>query len=174
MTLAFLENQLASALTLQSAQEYRYWLLIYARFLVNEGTKLSAEGTNISFEYCRCVLIENEKWWKVKQPRCFQKIWTQLSDWTGGNCRKASLHSVICSTQALYKQLLYFIYFSVFPSRLRVSPQRTLQGAPGSCPQISGYILGAHHTGTTTKISLFLLILSFNMIQSPLDINSFY
>lgn len=40
MTLAFLENQLASALTLQSAQEYRYWLLIYARFLVNEGTKL--------------------------------------------------------------------------------------------------------------------------------------
>lgn len=37
MTLAFLENQLASALTLQSAQEYRYWLLIYARFLVNEG-----------------------------------------------------------------------------------------------------------------------------------------
>lgn len=77
MTLAFLENQLASALTLQSAQEYRYWLLIYARFLVNEGTKLSAEGTNISFEYCRCVLIENEKWWKLKQPRCFQKIWTQ-------------------------------------------------------------------------------------------------
>lgn len=41
MTLAFLENQLASALMLQSAQEYRYWLLIYARFLVNEGTKLS-------------------------------------------------------------------------------------------------------------------------------------
>lgn len=41
MTLAFLENQLASALTLQSAQEYRYWLLIYARFLVNEGTEPS-------------------------------------------------------------------------------------------------------------------------------------
>uniref|UniRef100_A0A3B4UI06 Protein HIRA n=1 Tax=Seriola dumerili TaxID=41447 RepID=A0A3B4UI06_SERDU len=39
MTLAFLENQLASALTLQSAQEYRYWLLIYARFLVNEGSE---------------------------------------------------------------------------------------------------------------------------------------
>lgn len=39
MTLAFLENQLASTLMLQSAQEYRYWLLIYARFLVNEGTK---------------------------------------------------------------------------------------------------------------------------------------
>lgn len=37
MTLAFLENQLASALTLQSMQEYRYWLLIYTRFLVNEG-----------------------------------------------------------------------------------------------------------------------------------------
>jgi len=42
MTLAFLENQLASALTLQSSQEYRYWLLIYARFLVNEGTEASA------------------------------------------------------------------------------------------------------------------------------------
>uniref|UniRef100_A0A3P8VPA2 Protein HIRA n=1 Tax=Cynoglossus semilaevis TaxID=244447 RepID=A0A3P8VPA2_CYNSE len=39
MTLAFLENQLASSLTLQSAQEYRYWLLIYARFLVNEGSE---------------------------------------------------------------------------------------------------------------------------------------
>uniref|UniRef100_A0A665U5B1 Protein HIRA n=1 Tax=Echeneis naucrates TaxID=173247 RepID=A0A665U5B1_ECHNA len=39
MTLAFLENQLASALTLQSATEYRYWLLIYARFLVNEGSE---------------------------------------------------------------------------------------------------------------------------------------
>ncbi|KAM3868468.1 protein HIRA [Diretmus argenteus] len=39
MTLAFLENQLASALTLLSAQEYRYWLLIYARFLVNEGSE---------------------------------------------------------------------------------------------------------------------------------------
>ncbi|XP_068594513.1 protein HIRA [Brachionichthys hirsutus] len=39
MTMAFLENQLASALTLQSAQEYRYWLLIYTRFLVNEGSE---------------------------------------------------------------------------------------------------------------------------------------
>ncbi|KAI1901111.1 hypothetical protein AGOR_G00056830 [Albula goreensis] len=37
MTLAYLENQLASALTLKSSQEYRHWLLIYARFLVNEG-----------------------------------------------------------------------------------------------------------------------------------------
>ncbi|XP_015230076.1 PREDICTED: protein HIRA [Cyprinodon variegatus] len=39
MTLAFLENQLASALALQSSQEYRYWLLIYARFLVIEGSE---------------------------------------------------------------------------------------------------------------------------------------
>ncbi|XP_051924864.1 protein HIRA [Hippocampus zosterae] len=38
MTLAFLENQLAAALALRSAAEYRYWLLIYARFLVNEGS----------------------------------------------------------------------------------------------------------------------------------------
>lgn len=45
MTLAFLENQQAAALTLQSAQEYRYWLLIYARFLVNEGNKLSNDFT---------------------------------------------------------------------------------------------------------------------------------
>ncbi|XP_063051137.1 protein HIRA [Engraulis encrasicolus] len=37
MTLAFLENQLASALTLASAPEYRHWLIIYTRFLVNEG-----------------------------------------------------------------------------------------------------------------------------------------
>uniref|UniRef100_A0A8C8VJP1 Protein HIRA n=1 Tax=Pelusios castaneus TaxID=367368 RepID=A0A8C8VJP1_9SAUR len=36
-TLAYLENQIASALTLQSSHEYRHWLLIYARYLVNEG-----------------------------------------------------------------------------------------------------------------------------------------
>lgn len=39
MTLAFLDNQLAAALALCSAHEYRYWLLIYARFLVNEGSE---------------------------------------------------------------------------------------------------------------------------------------
>ncbi|XP_056141509.1 protein HIRA [Lampris incognitus] len=39
VTLAFLENQLASAVALLSAREYRYWLLIYARFLVNEGSE---------------------------------------------------------------------------------------------------------------------------------------
>ncbi|KAI5619887.1 protein HIRA [Silurus asotus] len=37
MTLSFLENQLSSALILHSANEYRHWLLIYTRFLVNEG-----------------------------------------------------------------------------------------------------------------------------------------
>ncbi|KAI2664902.1 Protein HIRA [Labeo rohita] len=37
ITLAFLENQLSAALILLSASEYRHWLLIYARFLVNEG-----------------------------------------------------------------------------------------------------------------------------------------
>lgn len=39
VTLAFLETQLSAALTLQSRQEYRHWLLIYARFLVNEGSE---------------------------------------------------------------------------------------------------------------------------------------
>ncbi|XP_066545389.1 protein HIRA isoform X2 [Amia ocellicauda] len=39
MTLAYLENQMASALILKSSQEYRHWLLIYARFLVNEGSE---------------------------------------------------------------------------------------------------------------------------------------
>ncbi|XP_020852063.1 protein HIRA isoform X1 [Phascolarctos cinereus] len=36
-TLAYLESQMAAALTLQSSHEYRHWLLIYARYLVNEG-----------------------------------------------------------------------------------------------------------------------------------------
>ncbi|KAE8634734.1 hypothetical protein XENTR_v10002420 [Xenopus tropicalis] len=36
-TMAYLENQVAAALMLQSSQEYRHWLLIYARYLVNEG-----------------------------------------------------------------------------------------------------------------------------------------
>ncbi|XP_072288928.1 protein HIRA [Eucyclogobius newberryi] len=39
VTLAFLETQLSSALALQSASEYRHWLLVYARFLVNEGSE---------------------------------------------------------------------------------------------------------------------------------------
>lgn len=37
MTLGFLENQLAAALALASGPEYHYWLLVYTRFLVNEG-----------------------------------------------------------------------------------------------------------------------------------------
>ncbi|XP_062896977.1 protein HIRA isoform X3 [Mobula hypostoma] len=36
-TLAYLENQVAAAMTLKSSQEYRHWLLIYTRYLVNEG-----------------------------------------------------------------------------------------------------------------------------------------
>ncbi|NWU02054.1 HIRA protein, partial [Orthonyx spaldingii] len=36
-TLAYLENQIAAALMLQSSHEYHHWLLIYARYLVNEG-----------------------------------------------------------------------------------------------------------------------------------------
>ncbi|XP_075072457.1 protein HIRA [Mixophyes fleayi] len=36
-TMAHLENQIAAARLLQSSQEYKYWLLIYARYLVNEG-----------------------------------------------------------------------------------------------------------------------------------------
>uniref|UniRef100_A0A803VPF4 Protein HIRA n=1 Tax=Ficedula albicollis TaxID=59894 RepID=A0A803VPF4_FICAL len=35
-TLAYLENQIAAALILQSSHEYHHWLLIYARYLVNE------------------------------------------------------------------------------------------------------------------------------------------
>ncbi|XP_039728831.1 protein HIRA isoform X2 [Pteropus medius] len=42
-TLAYLENQVAAALTLQSSHEYRHWLLLYARYLVNEGS--AEEGT---------------------------------------------------------------------------------------------------------------------------------
>uniref|UniRef100_A0A452QXI4 Protein HIRA n=1 Tax=Ursus americanus TaxID=9643 RepID=A0A452QXI4_URSAM len=38
-TLAYLENQVAAALTLQSSHEYRHWLLLYARYLVNEGER---------------------------------------------------------------------------------------------------------------------------------------
>ncbi|XP_062310638.1 protein HIRA isoform X2 [Osmerus eperlanus] len=39
LTLAFLDSQLASSLALLSAHEYRHWLIIYARFLVNEGSE---------------------------------------------------------------------------------------------------------------------------------------
>lgn len=39
VTMAFLETQLSAALTLQSRLEFRHWLLIYARFLVNEGSE---------------------------------------------------------------------------------------------------------------------------------------
>ncbi|XP_007119132.1 protein HIRA isoform X4 [Physeter macrocephalus] len=36
-TLAYLESQVAAALTLRSSHEYRHWLLLYVRYLVNEG-----------------------------------------------------------------------------------------------------------------------------------------
>ncbi|KAK0156498.1 Protein HIRA [Merluccius polli] len=39
LTSSFLECQLASSRVLLSPQEYRYWLLIYARFLVTEGSE---------------------------------------------------------------------------------------------------------------------------------------
>lgn len=39
VTMAFLETQLSAALTLQSRLEFRHWLLVYARFLVNEGSE---------------------------------------------------------------------------------------------------------------------------------------
>lgn len=60
MTLAFLENQLTSALTLQSAAEYRHWLLIYARFLVSEGTPQRRSLRTLAVEerfqhVCVCV-----------------------------------------------------------------------------------------------------------------------
>ena len=44
LTSSFLECQLASARVLLSPQEYRYWLLIYARFLVTEGKLASSLG----------------------------------------------------------------------------------------------------------------------------------
>ncbi|TKC45416.1 hypothetical protein EI555_011708, partial [Monodon monoceros] len=34
-TLAYLESQVAAALTLRSSHEYRHWLLLYVRYLVN-------------------------------------------------------------------------------------------------------------------------------------------
>ncbi|XP_066512350.1 LOW QUALITY PROTEIN: protein HIRA-like [Hoplias malabaricus] len=37
MTLAFLEQQVSSALILRSSAEFHHWLLIYTRFIVNEG-----------------------------------------------------------------------------------------------------------------------------------------
>lgn len=43
-TLAYLENQVAAALTLQSSHEYRHWLLLYARYLVNEGKAAPEKG----------------------------------------------------------------------------------------------------------------------------------
>lgn len=45
-TLAYLENQIAAALILQSSHEYHHWLLIYARYLVNEG-ELPGSGTSL-------------------------------------------------------------------------------------------------------------------------------
>lgn len=51
-TLAYLENQVAAALTLQSSHEYRHWLLLYARYLVNEGEVLV---TQVAFSFCSSV-----------------------------------------------------------------------------------------------------------------------
>lgn len=45
-TLAYLESQVAAALTLQSSHEYRHWLLLYARYLVNEG-EVAQRGVSV-------------------------------------------------------------------------------------------------------------------------------
>lgn len=67
-TLAYLESQIAAALTLQSSHEYRHWLLIYARYLVNEGetchavlTLCSSDGflRNALFMSCLCTTALN-------------------------------------------------------------------------------------------------------------------
>lgn len=67
-TLAYLENQIAAALTLQSSHEYHHWLLIYARYLVNEGESCqalvllcSSDGLlrNSLFMSCVCTIALN-------------------------------------------------------------------------------------------------------------------
>ena len=67
-TLAYLENQIAAALMLQSSHEYRHWLLIYARYLVNEGETwhavlllCSSHGLlrNALFTSCICMIALN-------------------------------------------------------------------------------------------------------------------
>lgn len=57
-TLAYLENQIAAALILQSSHEYHHWLLIYARYLVNEGETCQALR-NTLFMSCMCVIALN-------------------------------------------------------------------------------------------------------------------
>uniref|UniRef100_A0A452QXC6 Protein HIRA n=1 Tax=Ursus americanus TaxID=9643 RepID=A0A452QXC6_URSAM len=59
-TLAYLENQVAAALTLQSSHEYRHWLLLYARYLVNEG-EVSA-GPSIFLGLTQFLLSSISPW----------------------------------------------------------------------------------------------------------------
>lgn len=67
-TLAYLENQVAAALTLQSSHEYRHWLLLYARYLVNEG-----EQPQVAF--CPCVLQSLAQFLKLKEePRALYSL----------------------------------------------------------------------------------------------------
>lgn len=60
MTLSFLENQLSSAFILHSANEYRHWLLIYARFLVNEGEERRMEGGILGDSLRKTEMMEND------------------------------------------------------------------------------------------------------------------
>ena len=45
VTLTHLENQLSSALVLKSAEEYRFWMLAYVRYLSKEGKYLYSNLT---------------------------------------------------------------------------------------------------------------------------------
>ncbi|TUS57735.1 Protein HIRA [Bagarius yarrelli] len=89
MTLSFLENQLSSSFILHSANEYRHWLLIYTRFLVNEGKnglKQVAGGLG-----CVCLgkvglkkrdlLMDVCPWWGRNLR--FQRLFTEYQGPTG-------------------------------------------------------------------------------------------
>lgn len=67
-TLAHLESQVAAALALRSSHEYRHWLLLYARYLVNEGEPRPSQTS-------RGPAAWSARW---RQPRCERKGWGRV------------------------------------------------------------------------------------------------
>lgn len=104
-TLAYLESQIAAALTLQSSHEYRHWLLIYARYLVNEGETChaalilcSSDGflRNALFISCLCMIALNILLLALG-------FWTRCLLKTKTNC-----WSTFASYSAQYSGILYW------------------------------------------------------------------
>ncbi|KAJ8776716.1 hypothetical protein J1605_015305 [Eschrichtius robustus] len=79
-TLAYLESQVAAALTLRSSHEYRHWLLLYVRYLVNEVIEEALTDGQRSKEGLRKRDLLKELLPVIGQNLRFQRLFTECQE----------------------------------------------------------------------------------------------